>query len=287
MKIKNAFKFIFVIAVFSAIFLDNRTPIVSSATTAPVSKIDLAVPHIWEIPDGVWVNPWSNACEEASIIMVEEFYLKRGEVKFTDRETKTKVSPLFVYENKVFGSNADSNSTRTLRIINENSFFTGFIKKNPTVEEIKEELLNGHPVISFHYGIDLKNPKHRWRVGGSAFHVLVINGFDDKTKEFLVNDSELKNGLDYHYKYDIILNSLHDFDHASKKTDGEPVVIFTRPRRIVKVAGKSPVYLIENGKKYYITHPKVFKNRGWSWKYVEVITQDELYSYTAGEPIRK
>lgn len=254
-------------------------------TVPPKEKVDLPVPHIWEIPDGVWVKPWNNACEEAAIVNVEEFYLNRGEVKLPAKEIKTKLLPLFAWEDKTFGSNADTDSKRTNRIINEYSSFEGTIKENPTLEEMKAELAAGHPIISFHYGYDMKNPHHRFRRGGSSYHVVTITGYDDTTGEFMVNDSELKDALDYRYPYAIIMGSLHDFDHTRRKADGTPVVIFTRAKQIVKAEGKGATYLIQGDKKHYIAHPRVFKNRRWSWSAVKTVSAEWLQSLENGSAI--
>lgn len=255
--------------------------------TSTKSIVDLPVPHIWEIPDGVWVNPWSNACEESAIVMVEEYYLNRGEVIMPKQEVKTKLPPLFAWENKVFGSNADTDSKRTNRIINEYSSYEGIIKENPTLEEIKAELAAGHPIISFHYGYDLKNPHHRFRRGGSSYHVIVLTGYDDVKQEFMVNDSELSDALDYRYPYAIIMDSLHDFDHSRGKADGTPVVIFSRPKQIVKAQGKGAIYLIRDNKKHYISHPRVFANNRWPWSVVQTVDADWLNNLPNGATISK
>ena len=35
---------------------------------------DLEVPFTSQSPDGNWSEPWQNACEETSILMVDNFY---------------------------------------------------------------------------------------------------------------------------------------------------------------------------------------------------------------------
>lgn len=257
------------------------------ATTTIKGVVDLPVPHIWEIPDGVWVKPWNNACEEASIVMVEDYYLNRGEVKLPPAEIKRKLTPLFNWEDRIFGSNADTDSKHTNRIISDFSSFEGTVKENPTLEEIKAELDAGHPLISFHYGYGLKNPHHRFRRGGSSYHVMVITGYDDTTQEFMINDSELKDGLDYRYPYAIIMDTLHDFNYSRRKADGTPVVIFTRPKQIVKAQGKNAIYLIRDNKKHYISHPRVFSNNRWPWRIIQTVDTDWLNNLPNGSTISK
>lgn len=245
----------------------------------------LAVPHIWEIPDGVWQAPWSGACEEASIIMVEQFYLHPGKRTLSRVEAKSLMSPLFPIEDRLFGSNADTNSTRTLKLINDFSSFDATIKFYPTIEDIKNELTAGHPVITLHYGYDLNNPRHRFRRGGSSYHMMALTGFDDQKKIFFANDSELKDGLDFPYDYAIIMASLHDFNHTTRRANGEPVVLFTRPKMLVKAVGSNRIFLVRGKEKQYITSPAVFKTHRLSWKLVKTISASELAKLSDGESI--
>ncbi|MDO8499361.1 MAG: C39 family peptidase [bacterium] len=256
------------------------------STATATNSVNLKVPFTSEIPDGIWVSPWSNACEEAAITMVENYYA--GEENLTIKQAKQAMSRLFGIENKIYGFNADTNAALTARLINDYSNFTAKIKINPTLEEIKDELRAKRPVISFHYGKNLPNPEHRWRAGGSYYHVMTINGFDDTKKEFVVNDSASHdNGLDYRYTYATIMDTLADFNHKTKKTYDQPTVIFTSSKLLVKsTAGKS-VYLINHDIKNRVTSPELFKVHGWKWSNVKVISQVKMDSYKTGQPISK
>ncbi len=248
---------------------------------------NLSVPHIWEIPNGAWVPPWSGACEEASMMMVERYYLGNRGVSYSNTEMQLIMQPLFAIEDHLFGSNSDTNSTRTLKVINDFTSFDATSKQNPSLDDIKSELRRGHPVISLHYGYSLNNPLHRFRRGGSSYHMMVITGFDEDKKEFLVNDPELKNGLDFRYPYDIILGSLHDFNHATKKADGPPVVLFTKSKQIVRGAGRRKIFVVRDNTKYLITNPTVFTNHRWSWKLVREVDIKWLDSLPSGESINQ
>ncbi|OGH68679.1 MAG: hypothetical protein A3I29_04990 [Candidatus Magasanikbacteria bacterium RIFCSPLOWO2_02_FULL_44_11] len=269
---------------------EEQVTIAAATTTAPKPTIpkavSLSVPHIWEIPDGVWVKPWNNACEEASIIMIEEYYLSTAKRKLPPKEIKQKLWPLFTWEDKIFGSNADTDAARTARIINEYSSFSATVIKNPKLEDIKMEISLGHPVMSFHYAKGM-NPDHRFAINGSYYHVMVITGYDDIKQEFLINDSEFKNGLDYRYPYATIMDTLHDFDHKRRKADGPPTVLFTQPKQLVKPRGKGTIYLVENNEKRYISSPQVFKNHRWSWSAVKTVDAEWLMNLPSGSTITK
>ncbi len=265
-------------------FLFSPLSALAEATSLPV-KISLPVPFYWEIPDGVWVPPWSGACEEASVVAVESYYLKQPKKIVKKIEAKAVMSPLFKIEDRIFGYNSDTSGSEIVRLINDYTSFDATLRDNPTLEEIKAELAAGRPVISLHYGYDLNNPRHRFRRGGSSYHVMAIVGYDDSRGEFVVNDSELPDGIDFRYKYGIILSTLHDFNHQTKKADGPARVIFTAPKMLAKATGSNRIYLVRDNKKYYISNPLVFTNHRWKWSLVKSIDKAKLDAIETGKSI--
>jgi hypothetical protein len=192
------------------------------------AKVNLSVPFIVESPEGSWKGNWINACEEASMTMVEKFYQGQSQIPNTEAEAFMKT--LFAYENNKYGSNANSDATRTVDIIDNNTIYKGLIKDNPTIEDIKEELRHGRPVISLHYGFALNNKNIPFLATGSAYHMIVIKGYDDDKKVFITNDDgDKETGADHEYDYDLFMNSIHDYIYATAKTNGPARVIFTYP----------------------------------------------------------
>ncbi len=247
----------------------------TAAANSNTTTVQLAVPFIREIPDGVWILPWSGACEEASIEMVDSFYVGHDAGYVPKTEEKNLMWPLFGIENKLFGFNLNTAATTTAALINGYSSFTARVVRNPTLEQIKAELLAGHPVITMQYGRGLDNPLEAYRRGASSYHVLVLTGFDDTKQLFYANDSDLSKGLNYPYSYDKILNNLHDYNYSDRQADGPPTVLFTQPKLLARAAGHSRIFLVQNNSKYYISNPAVFethrlsmalvKEVSWSW----------------------
>ncbi|HEY4505988.1 MAG TPA: C39 family peptidase [Candidatus Paceibacterota bacterium] len=191
----------------------------------------LPVPFIRQTPDGDWSYPWNNACEEAVIMMAERFYQGDTRETISGTETRELLPPLFKIQEKIWGSNKDSNAERTLRIIKEfDGAFDATIKTNPTLEELKAELKAGHPIISLHYGIGLDNPEHIYVKNGSGYHMILLVGYDDDTREFLANDPEGPSGRNWRYSYDTIMETLGDYNHQTYKVEDTPTVLFTQPR---------------------------------------------------------
>lgn len=200
------------------------TPEVSPATKP--EKVALDVPYVSEAPNNIWVGPWKNACEEASITMVEKFY--KGEKVVNLTEAKAFMQMLFDVQDKVFGSNANSDAERSNYLVNNYSSFKGVIKTNPTIEEIKRQIDGGHPVIAFHNGFNLKNPNIPFLPTGSAYHSTVVEGYDDNKKEFIVDDpGDEIDGVNHRYGYNLYMNSLNDYNYAERKANGFARVIFT------------------------------------------------------------
>lgn len=271
----------------SPVLTGNEHEYVSSLEPSLDTKINLPLPYTSQIPDGRWVAPWSVACEEASIIMVEQYYLGNRLRQIPRVEAKNLMTPLFRWEDNTFGFNHDTDAAQTARIINEYSSFTATIVNNPTVEDIKNQLRAGHPVITLHQGRWLENHLTSYKSSSRGYHMIVLKGFDDETKQFISHDPGIRSplGLDYRYSYDTIMRSLHDFNGAPTEPDPSPPVIFTAPKVFARVIGTPGVYLIENGTKRPIAHSGLFKKYRWSWKMVQRVNKEALETIPNGAPI--
>lgn len=206
--------------------------------------VNLPVPFTSEAPGGVWEGEWFNGCEEASVVMVDQYYL--GKKKLNRKDAERLMLAMFAWEDKTFGSNTDTNATETARIINEYSLFEGIVKLNPTLAEIKNELRAGRPVIAPLNGFLLYG-----RLYGNGYHMLVLKGYDDAKQEFIVNDDGKSKGHDFRYGYNTIMGALSDFSHATKQVDGVSTAIFTRRRVPVVSATSSTMGVSSTPKNIY------------------------------------
>ena len=254
-------------------------------TTNSVS-VALNAPYINESPDGSWAGPWKNACEEASIAMVEYYYLGWQNVKV--KEAMDFMSNLFKIENKIFGSNANTDAKQTTQLINDYSSFNAVIKDTPTITQIKSELQQNRPVIVPLFGFDLHNknipflPPPR----GTSYHMLVIDGYDDKTKEFITDDpGDTIAGTNHRYTYDILMNAIHDYSYTTKHADGSARAIFTYPK-LVKIANDPRVYYLHGNIKQWVLDENTFKAKGWTWNMVNVVEQKWLDTFQNGEDLK-
>lgn len=249
---------------------------------AELTQVSLAAPYISEAPDNNWTGPWKNACEEASIAMADYYY--RGRRSVDANTAKNYMWNLFTKQNQLYGSNADADAVRTLKLITDHSSFWGEIVDQPTITDIKKELQQKRPVISLHYGFALQNKNIPFLATGSSYHMMLIIGYDDATKEFIANDpGDMKIGLNHRYGYDLFMKTLHDFDFKTSQANGPARVIFTYPR-LVRTATDGRIYYLDivNKTKHYVSNSQEFKKNNWSWDIVMMVDKSWLDEFKAG-----
>ena len=188
--------------------------------------VSLEVPYVNEAPEDIWTGSWKNACEEATIMMVDRYY--QGKKNISVPEAKAYLQTLFDFQQKAYGSDANSDVQRTLEVIESQATFWARIVEEPTVEAIKKELADGRPIIAFHRGFDLQNKNIPFLATGSSYHTTVIKGYDDAKQQFITHDpGDSIAGANHVYAYDLFMNSLHDYRYETKLADGPSRVLFT------------------------------------------------------------
>jgi hypothetical protein len=248
------------------------------------AKVQLAVPYVSEVPDGRWYGSWKNACEEASIAMVDRYYV--GVKKTTTAWQKAYMSNLFVIERKLWKSDANTDVDMTVKLINDNASFSAVAAEEPSIDDIKKELDGGRPVIVPIDGFKLANKNIPFLASGSGYHMFVIIGYDEAQKAFIVHDNgDLKSGVGIRYAYDRVMSTMRDYSFAHKKTDGPARAIFTYPK-LAKTAVSHRIYYLHDGVKQYVTHPSIFAQRGWNWAWVNVVSESFLAGFSDGAAVR-
>lgn len=186
----------------------------------------LDVAYASEAPEGKWVQPWANACEEATILIADMYY--KGVKSISVVEAKSYLQFLFDREDEMFGSNRNADSSQMMAVISKYAGFRGRVVDNPSLDDLRGEIRAGRPIISLHYGFDLKNPNIEFSPTLSSYHTIVIVGFDDEERVFITHDpGDDVDGAYHEYSYNTIMNSMHDYDGERNKADGMPRVIFT------------------------------------------------------------
>lgn len=247
------------------------------------SAVNLTVPYILEVPAGTSGGPWKNACEEASFTMLEKYYTGKNVMNLT--EGKAFMSLLFSKENALYGSNVNSDTTQAKYLIDTYSDYSAKIIDNPTIEQIKSEIDSGRPVITPHYGFALHNKNIPFLRTGTSYHMMVITGYDEAARKFIVNDpGDTVDGQGYRYDYDVFMNSIHDYSYKTKKADGPARAIFTFPK-LAKAAGSSRIFYLHDNIRQYVTNPAAFNKHGWKWEAVNTVSVAWFNTFKEGAPI--
>lgn len=182
-----------------------------STSTAPliVKDVLLNVPFTPQAPFGEWNDPaFQDGCEEAASIMAMR-WIKN--IALSRIEAKSELTKIFNWQKKNFGDHRDTSAEDTVKRI-----FNGYFgyknvkfKKGVKEEDIIEELMKGNLVIAPMDGQKLKNP--HYTAPGPERHMLVIRGYDTKTKEFITNDSGTRLGEKYRYQEKFLFDAIRDY----------------------------------------------------------------------------
>lgn len=181
----------------------------------------LKVPFVAQVSDGNWVLPWSEACEEASLAMIEGYYANQSSLSVG--EGKQKMQQMISWEKEIWHKDQDTNADEIMQMIESRMVFRGEVVRRPTIEQIKDEIQSGNPVVMLVNMYALYEEPSQ----GDSYHVAVIVGFDEDKKQFLIHDPARK--AETAYTYTRVMNALHDYNASSHEADGEPTVIFTSP----------------------------------------------------------
>jgi uncharacterized protein YvpB len=181
-------------------------------------KAYLNVPFSPQAPFGNWDQPYQDACEEASIIMVH--YFLQGKTLSRD-QMNTEILKMVAWQEKNWGGHHDLEATQIVSLAKS---FYGYknikLKYGFTIDDIKKEIAAGHPVIIPSAGRLLGNPN--FRGAGPLYHCLVIKGY---TRDWIItNDPGTRNGFDYVYLYETILKAAHEWN-GGNVTQGRSAMI--------------------------------------------------------------
>jgi hypothetical protein len=183
-----------------------KSPLVSpSVSVVKPVEINLAVPFVPQAPYADWSLPYQEACEETSAILVDRFYKNES---ITPEAAKNEILKLVEWEKRKFGYYFHTTAEETATMLRQ---YFGYkrvdVLHNITIDDIKEHLLAGRPVIVPLAGRELDNPYYTQP--GPIYHMLVIKGFT-KDGRFITNDVGTKRGQNYTYDADVLFNAIHD-----------------------------------------------------------------------------
>ncbi|OHA46941.1 MAG: hypothetical protein A3A80_00860 [Candidatus Terrybacteria bacterium RIFCSPLOWO2_01_FULL_44_24] len=186
----------------------------------PPKSLNLDVPFTSQAPFAIWDEVHNEACEEASMMMVAKY--KQGVSINSPEAADQELLQIVKFENEQLGFYKDTTAQETLNIARG---FYAFKKSrliyNPSVDDIKNELAAGNPVIAPAAGRILPNPY--FKSPGPLYHMLVIRGYTADGK-FITNDPGTRRGEGFTYTYDSLMNAIHDWN-GGDVLNGQRVII--------------------------------------------------------------
>ncbi|MBU4332112.1 C39 family peptidase [Patescibacteria group bacterium] len=201
---------------------------IPQATSTPAPAEELIIPDTFDLPVkfapqspfAVWDDLHNEACEEAAMIIAEK-YLKNENLDKQIMEDE--IQELIKWEEEQ-GYTIDVTAAETVEILEDYFGLKAEVTNEVTVERIKQELVLGKIVITPHAGRQLGNPYYRQP--GPVYHFLIIRGWIGD--EFITNDPGTKRGEGYKYKFEKLIETVHDWNGGEVEAGERVMVIVYR-----------------------------------------------------------
>jgi len=182
-------------------------------------KILLNVPFSPQAPLAEWSDMrQEDGCEEAASLMAVKW--ARGQ-SLTKQEALKEILGSSAFTLKKYGEYRDITLADTLNWIIKDYFgySQASLKKDIKVEDIINELKNGHVIITPMNGQLLSNPNYT--APGPIHHMVVIRGYDPVKNVFITNDPGTRNGELYRYSTDVLYTAIRDYPTGYHGTFGQ------------------------------------------------------------------
>lgn len=208
----------------------------SVAPTVPPTPPADALPHEWRLavpflsqaPLGDWAMPYQEACEEASLLMVQAYYQGGRPDRLDPEEAKARLLALIEWQaSRRDASIVDITAQEALE--DAQMYWPdlgGRVVSVKTGDDLRRELAAGRPVILPAYGKSLANP--HFRNGGPLYHMLVVTGYLADGR-FITNDPGTRFGKDFLYTEANLLASIRDWN-GGDVANGQRVMLVLEPK---------------------------------------------------------
>ncbi|MDO8425645.1 MAG: C39 family peptidase [bacterium] len=179
--------------------------------------VRLTVPFVSQAPYRIWLPPYKEFCEEASVYTMHLFL--QGMPVGSASDLDAALQDIQRWEIEHIGYWEDTTAAETVRILREKFGYTNArVIPDVTQAMIKERIAAGRPVIVPLRGQEVDSPYYT--PPGPLYHMLVIIGYDDATGEWITNDVGTNTkGAGQRYAYDDLYDALADWSHE----DGAPI----------------------------------------------------------------
>jgi hypothetical protein len=205
---------------------NQPAPVNGSTETSTPTTFNLAIPFTSQAPVGVWDAFHEETCDEASFYMAMEFFNGNKAENIVPATADAVFADMVELETSMdLGYSIDAAQSVTFLDAYTDDF-TARVIENPTVDQIKELIAAGIPVIVPAAGRELGNPFFTGE--GPLYHMLIIRGYTETT--FITNDPGTRHGRNYTYTIPVLMGAMGDWNNGNPP-DGASRVIIIEPVR--------------------------------------------------------
>lgn len=196
-----------------------RTEDTPSTTVFLPARMNLAVPFTSQAPEKNWDQPWQDACEEAALLMLDAYEKGYG---LNTQSAKDAMLRMVAWEEaRGWGRSITLEQMKDMAA--EYAHLKGNIRivENPTIDDIKQFIAEGKPVLAVADGKALPNP--HFKNGGPVYHALIIRGYTEDS--FITNDPGTQFGENFVYRYNDLLNAIRDWNDGDVKKGRRVIMV--------------------------------------------------------------
>jgi len=192
-------------------------PLNQQETQTIKAEAQINIPFTSQAPFNNWALPYDEACEEAALIMIN-YYLNN--LDLTKEISNTEIVDMVNYEEEIgFAIDITIEQLAEIAINYYGLKATIYKEDEVTIDNIKNILNQGHPVIVPCSELELQNPNYYAR-----YHMLVITGYNET--EFITNDPGTSRGQNYKYNQETLLDAIHNWiGHKDTVRQGEKAML--------------------------------------------------------------
>lgn len=212
--------------------------IFSSFFPTPLRAAGISVPFVLQAPHSKWVQPYEDACEEAVMVMLDAFVKGDTRDRLPADEADRRILQIVALEREVLGYDRNTSVATMIRLINEYFPFDAYAVRNPSVEQIKDEIDAGLPVVIPAWGKTLKKANPYFLQPGPTYHTILITGYDDAKQQFITQEPGVGRGRNFRYPYKTVIDGMADLKVGK---DGWPIAGGERFALFVRKEKTQPV----------------------------------------------
>ena len=188
-----------------------------------LNSINLAVPFTSQAPTANWEQPFQDACEEASVLMVDYYYQNNNLPE--PIEVENILTEMVDWQISNWGDHHNLTMQELAEFVTMTFGYQTELIPDLTPDKIREYLALGQPVIVPADGHKLANPY--FSNDGPDYHMLVIKGHQDDY--FITNDPGTRLGEDFVYTTENLFNSIAEWNQKESRATGLKVGLILLP----------------------------------------------------------